>query len=114
MILAIPITIILAPILYITQGGPIFFSQTRIGQNGKKFKMYKYRTMRADAENLIDNFTEEEKKEYQENFKLQNDYIVTKIGKILRRTGIDEIPQFFNILKGDMALIGPRPIVEKK
>lgn len=114
LILSLPIIIILVPILYFTQGSPILFSQIRIGLNGKKFKMYKFRTMKKNAENLIENFTEKERKEYEENFKLKNDARVTKIGKALRETCIDEIPQFINILKGDMTLIGPRPIVEKE
>lgn len=114
LILSLPITIILVPILYLTQGRPILFSQIRIGLNSKKFKMYKFRTMKKNAENLIGNFTEKERKEYEENFKLKNDARVTKIGKVLRKTCIDEIPQLLNILKGDMTLIGPRPIVEKE
>lgn len=114
LILSLPITLILVPILYLTQGRPILFSQIRIGLNSKKFKMYKFRTMKKNAENLIENFTEKERKEYEENFKLKNDARVTKIGKVLRKTCIDEIPQFLNILKGDMTLIGPRPIVEKE
>lgn len=114
LVVSLPITIILAPILYLTQGRPIIFSQIRIGLNGKRFKIYKFRTMEKDAENLIKNFTEEERKEYQGNFKIQNDPRVTKIGRILRKTCIDEIPQFFNILKGDMTLIGTRPIVEEE
>lgn len=110
----IPIVLIISIALWITQGRPIFFSQIRIGLNGKKFKIYKFRTMQVNAEQMKENFTEKEKKEYEENFKLQNDCRVTKVGKFLRKATLDEIPQFWNVLKGDMSLIGPRPIVEKE
>lgn len=113
-IVSIPIGLIISIILLITQGRPIFFSQIRIGLNGKKFKIYKFRTMEVEAEKMKEKFTEEEKREYNENFKLQNDCRITVAGKFLRNSFLDELPQFWNILKGDMSLIGPRPIVEKE
>lgn len=109
-----PVYVIMMLILYIIQGRPIFFVQKRIGLNSKEFKIYKFRTMKKNAEQLIDNFTEEEKELYEKNYKLKNDKRTTTLGKILRKTSLDELPQFINILKGDMALIGPRPIVEKE
>ena len=111
-IITIPINLIIIIVLWIGQGKPIFFSQIRIGLNGKRFKIYKFRTMKLDAEQLKNEFTIEEKNEYEEKFKLKNDFRITKIGRFLRKTSLDELPQFFNILKGDMTLIGPRPIVE--
>ena len=114
LIILIPLNLIIIIVLRISQGMPIIFSQERIGLNGKKFKIYKYRTMKINAEELKKEFNKLELDEYNENFKLQNDYRVTSFGKILRRTCLDEIPQFFNIIKGDMALIGPRPIVEEE
>lgn len=99
-------------ILYGFQGRPILFEQIRMGLNGKKFKIYKFRTMMENAEELKCEFSEEERKEYQENLKIKKDRRVTKIGKILRRTSLDELPQLYNILKGEMSLIGPRPILE--
>lgn len=118
-ILSILLLIMLSPaytvlilILYLFQGRPIIFEQIRIGLHGKKFKIYKFRTMKIDAEELKNKFTEEEKKEYEENQKLQKDNRVTRIGKFLRRTSLDELPQLWNILKGDMTFTGPRPIVE--
>ena len=109
-----PVYLILIIVIRIVQGRPIFFSQVRIGKDGKKFNLYKFRTMENNAEDLIYNFTEEEKEEYNRNFKLIYDSRVTKLGKYLRKTSLDELPQFINILKGEMSLIGPRPIVEKE
>ena len=112
LIMLSPAYTILILILYLFQGRPIIFEQIRIGLHGKKFKIYKFRTMKIDAEELKNKFTEEEKKEYEENQKLQKDNRVTRIGKFLRRTSLDELPQLWNILKGDMTFTGPRPIVE--
>ena len=102
LIMLSPAYTILILILYLFQGRPIIFEQIRIGLHGKKFKIYKFRTMKIDAEELKNKFTEEEKKEYEENQKLQKDNRVTRIGKFLRRTSLDELPQLWNILKGDM------------
>jgi exopolysaccharide biosynthesis polyprenyl glycosylphosphotransferase len=100
--------IIFAPIIYIQSPGPIFFSQVRVGRNGRRFKIYKFRSMYMDAE--------ERKKELMAQnkmsglmFKMDNDPRVIPIGRFLRSTSIDELPQFFNILKGDMSLVGTRP-----
>lgn len=112
LIMLSPAYTILILILYLFQGRPIIFEQIRIGLHGKKFKIYKFRTMKIDAEELKNKFTEEEKKEYEENQKLKKDNRVTRIGKFLRRTSLDELPQLWNILKGDMTFTGPRPIVE--
>jgi exopolysaccharide biosynthesis polyprenyl glycosylphosphotransferase len=88
--------------------GPIFFSQKRVGKNGKEFKMYKFRSMVSDAEEKL-----QELLKYNETtgamFKMKNDPRVTKIGKFIRKTSIDELPQLFNVLKGEMSLVGPRP-----
>ncbi len=88
--------------------GPVFFSQVRIGRNGRRFKIYKFRSMYIDAE--------ERKKELEaENemqglmFKMENDPRITKVGAFLRKTSIDELPQFYNVFKGDMSLVGTRP-----
>jgi exopolysaccharide biosynthesis polyprenyl glycosylphosphotransferase len=100
--------IIFAPIIYIQSPGPIFFSQVRVGRNGRRFKIYKFRSMYMDAE--------ERKKELMAHnkmsglmFKMDNDPRVIPIGRFLRRSSIDELPQFFNILKGDMSFVGTRP-----
>jgi len=88
--------------------GPVFFTQKRVGKNGKEFKMFKFRSMVTDAEAKL-----EELLKYNEvegaMFKMKDDPRVTKIGKFIRKTSIDELPQLFNVLKGDMSLVGPRP-----
>ena len=96
----------------VKDNGPIFYTQTRIGKDGKLFKMYKYRSMVVGADEILKTYLEENeeaRKEYKEYKKLKNDPRITKIGKILRKTSLDEFPQFINVLKGDMSLVGPRP-----
>ncbi len=116
--------IILAPItvvLYIVNifadesKGPLFYDQLRVGKNGKYFKIYKFRTMIVGADKILEKYLEENeeaRKEFEETQKLSNDPRITKLGKILRKTSLDEFPQFINVLKGDMSLIGPRPLVK--
>lgn len=97
--------------------GPIFFTQERIGKNGKLFKMYKFRTMVKDADKKLEELLatdEMARKEYQKYKKLKNDPRVTKFGKFLRKTSLDEFPQFFNVLKGEMTLVGPRPYLPRE
>ena len=110
------ITLVLTPFVALAikleSKGPVFFEQTRIGKNGRRFKIYKFRSMYIDAE--------ERKKELQAQnemgdnlmFKMEHDPRITKVGKFLRKTSIDEFPQFFNVLKGDMSLVGTRPPTE--
>lgn len=95
------IYIVVAPIVHFTDGGSVFYCGERIGRNGKLFKMYKFRSMRVNAPDirLADGST----------YNGEDDPRVTKIGKVLRATSIDEIPQVLNVLKGDMSIIGPRP-----
>ena len=95
------IFVIIAPLIIITDGFPVFYNAERIGKNGKFFKMYKFRSMYNDSPDirLQDGST----------YNNENDPRVTKIGKILRKTSIDEIPQIINVVKGDMSFIGPRP-----
>ena len=107
-----PIFLLLALIVKIDSKGPVFFAHKRIGKNGKTIKIYKFRTMCENAENMIKDFTPEQMKEYKEYFKLEKDPRVTRVGKILRKTSLDELPQILNILKGDLSIIGPRPIVQ--
>lgn len=91
----------------------IFYTQTRVGTNGKPFKMIKFRSMVWNAEDVLQELLKdpEYKREWEENQKLEHDPRITKMGNILRRTSLDEVPQFLNLLKGDMSLIGPRPLV---
>lgn len=101
-------TIFVAPAIKLESPGPVFFGQTRIGKNGRRFTFYKFRSMYQDAE--------QRKKDLMEKnevhglmFKMENDPRITKVGKFIRKTSIDELPQFWNILKGDMSLVGTRP-----
>ena len=114
LIVCIPIFIIIGIAIKIDSKDPVFFKHKRIGKHGKKLEIYKFRTMIENAEEAMKNFTEEQKKEFAENFKLENDPRVTRVGKILRKTSLDELPQIINILKGEMSIIGPRPVVRSE
>lgn len=97
--------------------GPVFYTQNRIGQNGKIFKMYKYRSMIVGADDKLEKYLEENeeaRKEFKQYKKLKDDPRVTQVGKFIRKTSIDEFPQFINVLKGEMSLVGPRPYLEKE
>lgn len=113
-VLLSPIFLIVAIVIKLDSKGKVIFGHERIGQNMKKFKIYKFRTMYENAAEIFENFSEEQKQEYYVNFKLDNDPRITKIGDFLRKTSLDELPQLINILKGDMSIVGPRPIVEKE
>lgn len=111
LIILSPVFLILAICIKIDSKGPVIFAHKRIGKNGKEFKMYKFRSMYENAEEMIENFNEEQKREWQENFKLENDPRITKVGSFLRKTSLDELPQIINIIKGDLSIIGPRPVI---
>ena len=111
-ILLSPFFIIISIAIKATSKGPVIFVHNRVGKNGKKIGIYKFRSMVMNAEELIEKFTPEQKEEFKKNFKLKNDPRITKIGKFLRKTSLDELPQLFNILKGDLSIVGPRPIME--
>lgn len=108
-----PVIIIIALLIRLESKGPVVFSQKRIGLNGKEFNMYKLRSMVVNAEEL-------KRKLYTKNemsgpmFKIKNDPRITKVGKFIRKTSIDELPQLINILKGEMSLVGPRPSLPKE
>lgn len=109
-----PVFAIIALAIKIESKGPVFFKHTRIGKNGKIIKIYKFRSMVENAEELIQKFTPEQMKEYKENYKLTDDPRITKIGKFLRKTSLDELPQLLNIIKGELSIIGPRPVVQNE
>lgn len=97
--------------------GPAMFKQKRIGKDGKLFELYKFRTMIPDADKKLFELLEKDENartEYKVNKKLKNDPRITKIGKFLRKTSIDELPQLINVLKGDMSLVGPRPYLPRE
>lgn len=111
LILLSPLFAIIAIAIKIDSKGPVFFAHKRIGKNGKIIKLYKFRSMVINAEELIKSFIPEQMKEYKENYKLTNDPRITKVGKFLRKTSLDELPQLINIINGDLSIIGPRPVV---
>ncbi len=95
----------------------IFYEQLRLGKNGKHFRIYKYRTMVVGADKILQDYLNENpeiKEEFEKTQKLKNDPRITKLGKFLRKTSLDELPQFINVLKGEMSVIGPRPIVDRE
>lgn len=96
--------------------GPVLFAHERVGVNLEKFRMYKFRTMFIDAEARLEEMLQDEevRREFYRTFKLRNDPRITKIGEFLRRTSLDEFPQFINVLRGEMSIVGPRPVVEKE
>lgn len=114
LILLIPVFLILAILVKLDSKGPVFYAHTRKGKNRSDIKIYKFRTMYSNSDEIFESFSDEQKEEYYKNFKLDNDPRVTRIGDFLRRTSLDEIPQLANVLKGDLSLVGPRPIVEKE
>ncbi|KLE14604.1 sugar transferase [Clostridium sp. C8] len=112
LILLSPIIIIIWIIIKFDSKGPAIYSHIRLGKEMRPIKVYKFRSMYQNSAEIFENFTSEQKKEYYENFKLDNDPRITKIGAFLRKTSLDELPQLINIIRGDMSVVGPRPIVE--
>lgn len=103
-----PIMIIIAVLIELESKGSIIFSQERVGKDGKLFKMYKFRSMIENAEELLDNLKDKNEMSGP-MFKIKDDPRITRVGKFIRKTSIDELPQLFNVLKGEMSLVGPRP-----
>lgn len=118
-VLLIPIMIVVEALRIIKKenDGPLFYTQLRIGKNGRQFKMYKFRSMCMNADERLKEYlqeNEEARKEYKKYKKLKCDPRITKVGKVLRATSLDEFPQFINVLKGDMSLVGPRPYLPRE
>lgn len=114
-VLGLPVLLVLALLVKLTSPGPVLYSARRLGRGGRPIRVWKFRTMYLDAENRLEELLENNpvlKREWERNFKLSDDPRITKLGKFLRRTSLDELPQLFNVLNGTMSLIGPRPIVE--
>lgn len=109
-----PLLIILTFLVIADDGGSPLYAHTRIGQHGKKINIYKFRSMRKDSGDLKKLLTPEQLAQYHREFKIDNDPRITRIGNFIRKTSLDELPQMFNILKGDMSIIGPRPLVEEE
>ena len=113
-ILLSPFLLILTILVIADDGGSPFYGHKRIGQNGKRIMIYKFRSMRVDAGDLEKLLTPEQLEQYRNEFKIDNDPRITKIGNFIRKTSLDELPQLFNILFGSLSVIGPRPIVEEE
>jgi exopolysaccharide production protein ExoY len=117
MIFFIPIGIAAALLIKITSPGPIFYSSKRVGKDGQQIFCWKFRTMHQDAEKKLLELLRDNpklKQEWDTYFKLKEDPRISTIGKILRKTSLDELPQFFNVLRGDLSVVGPRPVTEEE
>lgn len=116
-IIIAPILLFLATAVYLASPGPILFIHQRIGEKGRSFPCYKFRTMVTDGDKQLEKHLRENpeaRAEWERDFKLKKDPRITGIGRFLRKTSLDELPQLINVLKGEMSLVGPRPIVEKE
>ena len=112
-ILTLPVFLIIMLLIHLEDGSKAIYKQKRIGKKGKIIKIYKFRSIVINAEEVLKEMLKDEKNrvEWQMYQKFSDDHRITKIGKILRKTSLDELPQLFNVLKGDMSFIGPRPLV---
>jgi lipopolysaccharide/colanic/teichoic acid biosynthesis glycosyltransferase len=109
LLLAVPLLLTIALLIKLEDGGPIFLAQTRVGQFGREFKMFKVRSMCLNAEQLLEELLGKNQHRDCVTFKMKNDPRVTRVGKWLRKFSFDELPQLYNVLLGDMSLVGPRP-----
>ena len=114
-IVALPVSLLIAAAILIESGRPVFFRHRRIGRGGRAFSLLKFRTMAQNSDQILAEYLEENPdaaREWERTHKLRHDPRVTRIGRLLRRTSLDELPQIWNIMRGEMSMAGPRPIVE--
>jgi exopolysaccharide biosynthesis polyprenyl glycosylphosphotransferase len=109
-----PVFLVVAILIKLEDRGPVFFRQIRVGRHGREFGMFKFRSMRIDAEQRLKELLAKNQHTGGVTFKIKNDPRVTRIGRFIRRYSIDELPQFYNVLIGDMSLVGPRPPVPRE
>ena len=117
LIISLPFFLIISLLIKLSSRGSIFFLQERIGKNNIPFKCIKFRTMHPEAKDILENLLMKDEKlkiEFEQTHKIKNDPRITTIGKLLRKTSLDELPQFINVLKNEMSIVGPRPIVNKE
>ena len=117
LIIGFPIFFLIAISIKLSSSGPIFYSHKRLGKNNRYFNCIKFRTMYPESSDILQNLLEKNddiKKEFEKNHKIKNDPRITPIGKILRKTSLDEIPQFLNVIRSEMSIVGPRPIVKEE
>lgn len=113
LIILSPLMLVIAFLVKKEDHGPVFYKQIRVGRNGKLFKMYKFRSMFVNADQMLDKLKDQNDVEGP-MFKMKNDPRITKIGHFIRKHSLDELPQFFNVIKGDMSLVGPRPPLQSE
>jgi Undecaprenyl-phosphate galactose phosphotransferase WbaP len=114
-LLALPLVLLIYLLLKSESRGPAFYSQTRLGRGGRTFRIWKFRSMVPDADRILDDYLNghpELRREWELDHKLRNDPRITRLGRVLRTTSLDELPQLWNVIRGDMSLVGPRPIVD--
>jgi lipopolysaccharide/colanic/teichoic acid biosynthesis glycosyltransferase len=109
-----PVLLVIALAVLVEDGSPILYRAQRVGQHGKPIVVYKFRSMRKQADHLEDMLSPQELEEYHRNFKLERDPRITKVGAFLRKTSLDELPQLFNIIRGNLSLVGPRPVLQEE
>ena len=117
LIACLPLFLLISLLIKLSSRGPIFFFQERIGRNNITFKCIKFRTMHPEAKDILENLlmkNEKLKIEFEQTHKIKDDPRITTIGKLLRKTSLDELPQFINVLRNEMSIVGPRPIVNKE
>lgn len=113
-LLLFPLGILISLAIILTSGWPPMYRHERVGYRGKRLRVLKFRTMCRNAEEMRKHFTQQQRQEWQQHCKLSNDPRITTIGHILRKTGLDELPQLLHVLRGDMSLVGPRPITQEE
>ena len=116
LIVALSPVLALLAVVVMSDGGPAMFGHVRVGRNGKKFRCLKFRSMVVNADQVLKALIESDpqaRAEWERDFKLKNDVRVTRIGRFLRRTSLDELPQLWNVVRGDMSLVGPRPVIDQ-
>ena len=115
--LGAPVLLLLAALVKLSSPGPVFYVQRRVGRDYSRFGCIKFRTMRADADAVLARVLDEDpglRSEFERDFKLRRDPRITWVGQFLRRSSLDELPQFLNVLRGEMSVVGPRPIVDRE
>ena len=114
LVLLFPFLAFIAILIKLSSPGPVIYKHPRMGKYGKTIKIYKFRTMVDHADQMLDSFDAQQIVEWNTNFKLENDPRVTKLGRFLRISSLDELPQLWNIIRGDLSVVGPRPIVKEE
>lgn len=114
LVLLSPVFFVIAVLIILEDGGPIFFRQVRVGRHGREFRMLKFRSMRVDAEQRLKELLARNQHTTGVTFKIKNDPRITRVGHFIRKYSLDELPQFYNVLIGDMSLVGPRPPVPRE